>query len=138
MINNRKELYEYLENQNFDDKRDTKLSSVYFLVEYEGKKEIVYFTHFQDVYFESPITLMSYEMSIEELKKYVKDTYMEESYEDALAYELTLYRNGKLYEIDCPQCSPWLPDKIDNIEMLSESQCLDLILKWEKLKELNR
>lgn len=136
MIRSRKELYKYLDTQDLQTKQDTNMSSVYFLVKYEDKTEIVYFSHFEDVYFESPVTVRECEMTIEELREYVKYTYLEGAYEEALAYELTLYRNGRLYEIDCPQCAPWLPDKIDEIEMLSESQCLDLILKWKKMEEL--
>ena len=55
-----------------------------------------------------------------------------ESFEKALAYENTMQRENKHYEIDCPQCSPFLPQELEIIDMISESECLDWLLKHEK------
>ena len=53
-FNTKKELYDYLDNFDFDSKRDTELSSVYFLMEFNDHVEPIYFMHFRNSWFESP------------------------------------------------------------------------------------
>ena len=137
---NRQELYEWLDNQNPDVKRDTKLSSVYYLVIYNDgitKHPItapLHFMHYEDSYFESPCALSYQEMNTEEdLKKYVQDLYISSSWEDGLAYEKNLWKQDKLYEIQNFQVLPFIEEVID-IKMISERECLEWMLshdKWE-------
>jgi len=53
-FNSKQELYKYLNEFDFDSVRDTKLSSVYFLIAHNDCVEPIYFTFFEDVWFESP------------------------------------------------------------------------------------
>lgn len=135
MINNRKELYDFLKSQDYNKKKDTSMSSVYFLVEYNDIIEPIYFTPFMDVFFESPCSLYEYDMDVEDIPKYVEEMYEKKHYDEALVYTLSMYRNGKLYEIENFQCEPFLPDKINNIKMISESECLSWLLRNKKIRE---
>ena len=137
---NRQELYEWLDNQNPDVKKDTKLSSVYYLVTYnDGITNYpitapLHFLHYENSYFESPCALSHQEMKTEEdLLQYVKELYISTALEDALAYEKTLWKQGKLYEILNLQVTPFIEEVID-IKMISERECLEWMLshdKWE-------
>lgn len=127
-FNTKRELYNYLDNFDFDSVKDTKLSSVYFLVEYDNHIEPIYFTHFEDVWFESPCDLHKYPLEDDIVGEYVKDMYLIKSWGDAYEYEKTMQSNGYHYEIDCPQCSPFLPDKIKIVDVFSDEKCLDWLL----------
>lgn len=135
MINSRKELYDFLNAQDFSLKKDSNLSSVYFLVEYNGKVEPIYFTAFMDVFFESPCTLYHTNIDIDKIPDYVRDTYEEDVFDDALIYTLSMYKDGVLYEIENFQCEPFLPDKIDSIKMISETECLNWLLRQRELEQ---
>lgn len=37
--------------------------------------------------------------------------------------------DGYLYEIENFQCSPYLPKEVDNIQIISEKECLDYMLR---------
>lgn len=128
-IINRKELYEYLNNINWNNKKDTELSSVYFLVTYNKRIQPIYFMKYDNVYFESNCSLFRCLMSEDELEDYVREIYEEKSFHNALEYERTMQRGKWHYEISCPQCSPFLPEQLENIEMISESECLDFLMK---------
>lgn len=39
-----------------------------------------------------------------------------------------MIRGKYLYEIDCPQVSPFLPEKIDDLQLINEEECLDYLL----------
>lgn len=127
-INTKQELYDYLDNFDFDSVKDTKLSSVYFLIEFDNHIEPIYFTHFRDVWFASPCCLHEYPLEDDLVGEYVKDMYLIKSWEDAYKYEKTMQRNGYHYEIDCPQCDPFLPDKIKIKDIFSDSKCLEWLL----------
>lgn len=128
-IHSRKELYEYLGNVDWNLKRETKFSSVYFLIKFNDHIEPLYFMHYEDSYFECPCYLYSCEMKEGELENYLKETYYPEVFEQALIYEKTMQRENKHYEIICPQCSPFLPQDVEIVDMISESECLDWLLK---------
>ena len=134
-IHSREELYKYLYNVDWSLKEETEMSSVYFLIKFNNHIEPIYFMHYKDSYFESPCCLHSCDMNENELKEYVRELYYPESFEKALAYEKTMQRKNKHYEIDCPQCSPFLPQEVEIIDMISESECLDWLLKHEKGNE---
>lgn len=137
---NRQELYEWLNNQNSDLKKDTELSSVYYLVTYyDGITEHpitapLYFMHYDGSYFESPCALSYQEIETEaDLKQYVKDLYISSAWKKGLDYEKTMWKQGKLYEIHTLQVIPFIEDVID-IKMISEKECLEWMLshdKWE-------
>ena len=127
-FNTKQELYNYLDNFDFDFIRDAKLSSVYFLIEYDKYREPIYFTHFEDVWFESPCYCNGFSLKDDELIEYVKELYEEDSWQDAYEYEKIMQRNDYHYDIDCPQCSPFLPDKIKILNVFSDSGLLDWLL----------
>ena len=140
-FNTKQELYDFLRNYDYSQKQDTELSSVYFLIKYKYKDndkefiEPIYFTSFQDVFFPSPCDVHQYPMNDNELDDYVKELYEEEYYEKALEFEKMMQRNNIHYEIDCPQVSPFLPEEVILLDVLSETECLDYILKQEKMHE---
>jgi hypothetical protein len=127
-INTKQELYSYLDSFDFDSVKDTKLSSVYFLIEFDNHIEPIYFAHFEDVWFASPCDLHKYPLDDDKVEEYVDYLYFDESFEYAYEYEKTMQRNGWHYEIDCPQCSPFLPDRIKIKDVFSDSKCLDWLL----------
>ena len=127
-FNTKQELYDYLNKFDFDSIRDTKLSNVYFLVEFDGHIGPIYFTSFEDVWFESPCELCEYPLDDDELKELIKEVYEEDSWEDAYEYEKIMQRDRFHYGIDCPQCIPFLPDNIKIQDAFSDSGCLDWFL----------
>ena len=130
-FNTRQDLYNYLNGFDFDSVKDTKLSSVYFLVEFGGRVEPIYFTHFEDVWFASPCELRQYPVKEDLLGEYVKEMYLIKSWDDAYEFEKNMQRGDYHYEIDCPQCAPFLPDKIKIMDTFSDSKCLDWLLRKE-------
>lgn len=131
-FNTRQELYDYLNNFDFDSVRDTKLSSVYFLVEFDNQKDVFYFAPFNDVWFESPCVLTKYPFKDDNhLTEYVQEIYYEDYWEDGYEYEKTMIRNGMHYNIVNWQCEPFLPDRIRIVDTFSDSQCLDWLLEQE-------
>ena len=129
----KQELQDYLNVFDFDSIKDTKLSSVYFLVEFDGHTIPVYFWRWSDVWFASPCVSSSYPFKDDETMEFVKELYNEEEWEDACEYEKSMVRDGWHYEIYCPQCSPFLPDKIRIINIFSDSGCLDWMLEQRAL-----
>lgn len=128
-INSKQELYEYLKQFDWKEKQETEFSSVYFLVDYENMVEPVYFHHFDDWWLEYPCSLMHIPLKEDELISYVKECYEEAVFDKAYAYEKMMYRDGILYEIENFQCEPFLPEKFRIIKAMSETECLDWILK---------
>lgn len=127
-FNTKQELYNYLDNFDFDSIKDTGLSSVYFLVEFDDHIEPIYFTQFEDVWFPSPCELHEYPLENDKIMEFVKELYYEDFWEDAYEYEKTMQRDDWHYEIDCPQCDPFLPDNIKIQDVFSDSKCLDWLL----------
>ena len=128
-FNTRQELYDYLNSFNFDSVRDTKLSSVYFLIEIDDDVEPIYFTSYEDVWFESPCNLYAFPLKDDDLVEYVTTMYYDGySFEECYEFERHMQKNGWHYDIDCPQCSPFLPDKIKIVDVFSDIRCLDWLL----------
>lgn len=132
LLHSKKELYQYLDNVDWNLKKENKLADVYFLIKFDQHIEPIYFTQFEDVYFEYPCDLKRFPLEENELSEYVKEMYGADEFEMALEYEKLLQREGWHYEIMCWQCSPFLPEEIEVIDMISESECLDWLLKHEK------
>lgn len=130
-IKNKKELYDYLNNCDFNKKKDSDFSSVYFLIEFDNKKIPIYFVHFENSYFESKCILMETKTDENSFIEYVKETYEDNCFEKALKYEYSMYKNGIHYEIVNPHCYPFLPKEF-KIKMISEQECLKILLKNKK------
>lgn len=127
-FNTKQELYNYLNNFDFDSVKDAKLSNVYFLVEYDGHREPIYFMPFEDVWFGFPCCCRELLLEDDKVMDYVKELYYEDSWGDAYEYEKNMQRNGYHYDIDCPQCPPFLPDNIKIQDVFSDTGCLDWLL----------
>ena len=133
-FNTKQELYEYLNNFDFDSIKDTRLSSVYFLVEFNDHIEPIHFTSFEDVWFMSPCSLYEYPLKENDLLEFVKELYKYDSWTEAYEFEKTMQRDNLHYEIDCPQCMPFLPDEIIIKSALSEGECLEWLLNQKTLQ----
>ena len=131
-FNTKKELCDYLNNFDFDYKRDTELSSVYFLMEFNNHIEPIYCMHFRDSWFESPCELHKFPLKDDEVIEYVKEMYQTDYLSVAYQYEKIFQKDGWHYDIDVPQCSPFLPDKVKIIDVFSEKECLDWLLEHTK------
>lgn len=127
-FNSKQELYKYLNEFDFDSVRDTKLSSVYFLIVHNDCVEPIYFTSFEDVWFESPCDLYKFPLIESQLMQYVQEQYEQYSFNDAYEYEKIFQKGDWHYEIDCPQCMPFLPETIKIIDVFSEKKCLEWLL----------
>ena len=129
----RESLDNYLHSVDRSTKKDTPLSSVYFLIRHNGQEMPVFFFPFEGTYFETPCVLHSCPMAEKELREYVEETYMKEAWDKAFVYEKTMLVINKHYEISCPHTSPWLHiDKghpVVVVKMLSERECLELLLE---------
>ena len=134
-FNTKQELYEYLNNFDFNSIKDTGLSSVYFLVEFDNHIEPIYFTPFEDVWFGSPCNLHEYSLKENDLFGFVKELYEEDSWAEAYEFEKTMQRDNLHYEIDCPQCTPFLPDEIIVQSVFSEKECLEWLLNQRKTSQ---
>lgn len=129
----KKDLYDFLDKNNRI--KNTDMGVTFFLVKYDSKVEPVYFTRYSDVYFPSPCELRSFPMLDNELNDYVKELYHKESYETALEFEKTMQKNNIHYEVDVPQVLPFLPEEIEILDVFSEEECLEYLLKEEKKRK---
>ena len=127
-FNTKQELTDYLDNFDFDSVMDTKLSSVYFLIEFDNHIMPIYFSRWDDVWFPSVCECCKYSLTDDEWIQSIKDLYDEDSWEDAYEFEKTMIRDGWHYEIHCFQSSPFLPNDIKIIDVFSDSECLDWML----------
>lgn len=107
-INSFKERYNYLESVMKE------MDSSYFLVTFDSHTEPIYINKFKnwdkngDWFLEAPCQLMKFQLFDEE---------------DNVV-------NGKYhYEIESFQSVPFLPDKLDNLTMISEKECIDYMIK---------
>ena len=126
------DLYKYLKKFNYASKKSTELSSVYFLTKYGDIIEPLYFTNFENVWFPSPCELRSVPMTDDQLVEYVKAIYEEDSFGEALKFEKIFQKDGIHYEINNPQCYPFLPKSVEILDAFSEEECLEWLLKNRK------
>lgn len=131
VLENRDELYEYLKNVDTSKYKIDSMSSVYFLVKHKDGIEPLYFMPYENSYFESPCCLIE-TFDEKYVEEYVKDTYIKSARKEALKYEKSMCRNGKHYEIDCPQCAPFLHGPMQIIQILTEQECLDYLLNKKR------
>ena len=132
-FNTRKELYDYLNNFDFKSKKDTEMSSVYFLMEFNNHIEPIYFMSYENSWFESPCELHRTQLNDNELMEFVKEIYKADAINKAYEYEKIFQRDGYHYDIDVPQCLPFIPEESKIIDVLSEKECLDWLLEHRKL-----
>lgn len=114
----KKEWQEYLITQ------IKKSNGGYAVVKYEEKPELLYFAKHNykgELWvLEAPNFLRRFKITSEEDKKqWVEDGY--------------LIKNDYAYEIETPQCSPFLPEEIEILEVIgsSEGKALDYLLKYD-------
>lgn len=107
----------------------------YALVTYDNKIEPTWFTKYGDWFLESPCQLYEIMDVTEPIDKFAKE-YVSELLEDGAdvedyinKYVKPMIIDGTLYEIENFQCSPYLPKNLDGIELISERECLEYMLK---------
>lgn len=127
-FNTKQELYDFLNNFDFNSKKEVDLASVYFLVKYDGYTEPIYFTKYEDVWFPSPCALRNFPLKNEELSDYVKEMYEDTSFDKSFEYEKLFQKDNVHYEIDTPQCTPFLPEQTEIISIFTETQCLNYLI----------
>ena len=120
----------------------------YALVTYNDKTEPIWFTKHNfgdgDWFLESPCQLYEVMEVVEPVDKFATE-YVADLLEEGVdvedyinKYVKPMIVNGILYSIENFQCSPYLPKEVDNIELISERQCLEYMLKQIKMgKSLN-
>lgn len=128
----REQLYKWLRETDTSHKKTHELSSVYYMIRFNGHTEPMHFMHYNGVYFESPCMLRSYNIPESELDNYVKELYIPEYVEEAMEYEKTMQKGDIHYEIDNPQCSPFLPSEFSILDILSEQECLEWLITNNK------
>ena len=95
----------------------------------DWRQEIIcYDGEFEDVYFASPCELYMSNLNDDDLEEYVKNIYNANAYKEAMKYEKLMQVNNMHYEIDCPQVEPFLPDEIEIVNVLTESECVKYLL----------
>lgn len=113
-------------------------SGSYALVTYENRTEAIWISKYtnwtegRDWFLESPCELYRFEFkdtSEESIRAYAEELYEPDGTEDAINNIKSMLRDGWLYEIENFQTMPYLPNELDNIELISEIECLDWMLK---------
>ena len=112
------------------------------LITFNNKTIPVYFSkqcYKGEVWFtESPCEARGFEFEDTEnnIKNYVLEMYECESEEDfnrMVEYTKSMIRNGYLYDLDAPQIlGKIIPNEIDEIKFITESECLDFMLENNK------
>ena len=125
----KQELYDYLNSFDFDAHKDTPLSSVFFLTEFDGVIEPLYFSPYEDVWFETTCDFFRFPLADDLVMDYVKGTYFEADWALAYAYEALLQKEGWHYEIENFQCAPFLPENIKILKVLTERECFEWLFE---------
>lgn len=113
----------------------------YALVTYNGKTEPTWFTKYnyegEDWFLESPCQLykiIDVDKPIDEFCKKYMDEAIEledgESVEKYIEdYVKPMIVDNVFYEIENFQVSPYLPEEVDNIQLITERECLEYMLQ---------
>lgn len=128
-INNKAERQKFLELNIID-------SGSYALVTYDNHTETIWISKYtvgESGYWflEAPCELCRYEFKDDSDKaiiEYVKELYEKDAIEEGIKYTKSMLRDGYLYDIDAPQTAPFLPDKLDDLTLISEQYCLEWML----------
>jgi len=84
-----------------------------------------------DWFLEAPCELKKYKFKNQDdatIREFVEVTWDDDHMEEGIEYIKSMTRDGWLYEIDCPQVAPFLPDVLDDLTLISEGYCLEWIL----------
>lgn len=123
---NKSQLYAYL----------AEFSGDYYMVTWNGHTEPLHFIFHDGVYFETPIEVRRSPMTEDGLREYVHEQYLEEYWDSAFEEEKNRLIDGYLYDIDYPQCLPFLPSEIENIYPITEGEYLAAIVKeWNNVEQ---
>lgn len=129
-INTKEERFKYL-------KENINGIGSYALVTYNNHTEPIWIHKYEnwdkdgDWFLEAPCDLrrLKFEDESEQaMKEYVQELYKKEHIEEGIKYIRSMIRDGWLYEIDSPQTSPFLPDILDDLTLISEEHCLEWML----------
>lgn len=134
---NKTELYKFLSD-------NITGCGAYFLITYNGKTEATYISRYinwcedgSDWFLESPCQLIKFEFednSDESIREYVKEMYYEDAQDEMFEYTKSMIFDGYLHEVYNGQCSPYLPEIIDSIELITEMECLQYLLSENESK----
>jgi hypothetical protein len=136
-INSKEERYKFLKAN-----INSKAMGSYALVTYNNKTYPIWITAFWnwdkdgDWFLEAPCELRRSEFtdtSDKTIKKYAKSRYYRKSLKFGIEYTKSMIRDGWLYDIDSPQVSPFLPEKLEDLTLISEQYCLDWMIENFKL-----
>ncbi|MBR1854969.1 MAG: hypothetical protein IJ794_17815 [Lachnospiraceae bacterium] len=129
VITSREMLDAVLREIDFASKKETELSEVYCLMEFEGHVEPLLFSPFRDTFFESDCSLLAFPLREEELEGYVRYWYKKKHAKAALQYEKTMQRGAMHYEINCFQSAPFLTFPCTLLGVISKTECLDWLIQ---------
>lgn len=122
------QLYNYL----------TKNPSECYMVTWEGHTEPLHFIFYEGVCFETSIEVRRSPMTEEGLREYVHEQYFEEYWDSAFEEEKSRLIDGYLYDIDYPQCLPFLPSEIEDIYPITEREYLKTVIEeWDNYDSLS-
>ena len=95
-----------------------------YMVTWEGHTEPLHFVFYDSVCFETSIEVRRTPMT--------EDGYWDSAFEE----EKNRLIDGYLYDIDYPQCLPFLPSEIENIYPITEREYLEAIVKeWNSVEQ---
>lgn len=148
-INNKKELYNFLNNVDYKRYKETSIDSVYFLVRYViDKKEYIepiyfYSSNNGKTYDGGPCTITKHKgislrrwMNIQWGDGTTNDP-LNEFDKEAVEYERKFQVGNIHYVIDSFLCEPFLPKKLEVLKIFTEKECLKYFLKEEKRNKKN-
>lgn len=100
-----------------------------YMVTWEKHTEPLHFMFYNGAYFETPVEVRRIPMTEEGLREYVHEQYLEEYWDSAFEEEKSRLIDGYLYDIDYPQCLPFLPSEIEDICPITEREYLKTVIK---------
>ena len=108
------------------------------LCELVGEEHVIHFIFYEGVCFETPIEVRRSPMTEEGLREYVHEQYFEEYWDSAFEEEKNRLIDGYLYDIDYPQCLPFLPSEIEDIYPITEREYLKTVIEeWNNCDSLS-
>lgn len=105
----------------------------YALVTYNGRTEPTWFSKYgYDWFLESPceLRIVTEDPTDRFIEEYVSELLEDEVDTDSYINEFIkpMIINNILYEIENYQCSPYLPEYVDEVRLINERECLIYIL----------
>lgn len=112
--------YWYLDHVNWGAKEETEQLMTYYLVEYRGSIRPVYFWKYGNWWIEYPCILRKIIDIENQTEPYL--------FEIAAIHSKKIYRDGQCWKIESFPCSPFLPEEMTFLQIMSESECVDWML----------